>query len=107
MLTTKTTIFSEKFKSTMKTIKKKCPKQAEISEDYGMAGTSLFDDYVDITELFDKLTGGHLSKSESEQLKVLEGEEPIPKSHGGLIAFLVIAIICSTWVLTLIQIPEN
>lgn len=80
----------------MKTIKKKCPKQAEISEDYGMAGTSLFDDYVDITELFDKLTGGHLSKSESEQLKVLEGEEPIPKSHGGLIAFLVIAIICST-----------
>ena len=81
----------------MKTIKKKCPKQAEISEDYGMAGTSLFDDYMDITELFDKLTsGGHVTKSEADALGVYEGKEPIPGSHKGLIAFLVIAVICST-----------
>lgn len=84
----------ERYQSTIKKIKKKCPKQAEISEDYGMEGTDSWIDYKDLYDLFGK-PEKLLSSSEKQELKVIEGLEDMPTSHGGLIALLIIGIICS------------
>ena len=76
----------------MKTIKKKCEKQAEISEDYGMRGSDSFIDYSDWSDILGLNTPEKLRDSSIGH--VLETGD-LPKSHTGLIVLLVMGIICS------------
>lgn len=75
-----------------KKIKRNCPEEEEFKEEFGMAGSDSWHDYIDIADLFN--TDGFLERnSESDKLLSESGMSGASKSTVAFLVLLVLSLI--------------
>jgi len=75
-----------------KKIKRNCPEEEEFKEEFGMAGSDSWHDYIDIADLFN--TDGLFDRnSESEKLLSESGMSGASKSTVAFLVLLVLSLI--------------